>query len=93
MKVMNSIEYSEKMSKSLSGEKNPMFRKTIYDIWNIKYGKEIADKKLEEWRKNQKMKCSRKHVWIFNESINKRKFIKETELQKYLEYGWRRGQK
>jgi NUMOD3 motif len=54
MKVMQSEEYKNNMSNSLSGEKNPMFNKTIYEVWHIKYGKEIADKKLEEWHKNKK---------------------------------------
>jgi hypothetical protein len=44
------------MSESLSGEKNPMFDKTIYEVWNIKYGKEIADKKYNDWKQNHKGK-------------------------------------
>jgi group I intron endonuclease len=35
-----------------SGEKNAMFGKTPYDVWLEKYGKEIADKKLENWKNN-----------------------------------------
>jgi len=93
MKVMQSEEYKNNMSKSLSGKKNPMYRKTIYEVWYIKYGKEIADKKLEEWRKNQKRSIEGKHYWIYNENINKKKFIKDIELQKYLDNGWRKGQK
>ena len=54
IELMQSIEYKEKMSVSLSGEKNPMFNKSIYDVWYIKYGKEIADKKLNEWKTNKK---------------------------------------
>jgi hypothetical protein len=54
LQVMASEEYRNKMRDSLSGEKNPMFGKTFYDIWVIKYGKDIADKKLEEWHKNKK---------------------------------------
>ena len=50
---MKSTEYRHKMSASLSGEKNPMHNKTIYEVWSIKYGKEIADKKLEEWHNNK----------------------------------------
>ena len=53
MSVMKSTEYRDKMSASLSGEKNPMHNKTIYEVWSIKYGKEIADKKLEEWHNNK----------------------------------------
>jgi len=42
--------------KSLSGSKNPIFGKTFYEIWIIKYGKEIADKKLNEYKKRKKGK-------------------------------------
>lgn len=41
------------------GKNNPMFGKSIYDIWIKKYGKEIADNKLQEWKikiKNSKNK-------------------------------------
>ena len=40
----------------VSGEKNPMYGKTFYDVWVEKYGKEIADKKKEEWLKNKRKK-------------------------------------
>jgi len=40
----------------ISGEKNPMYGKTFYDVWVEKYGKEIADKKKEEWLKNKRKK-------------------------------------
>ena len=42
----------KKNSEANSGNNNPMFGKNVYDIWIEKYGKEIADKKLEERKKN-----------------------------------------
>lgn len=33
----------------MEGEKNPMYGRSFYDIWVEKYGKEIADKKKEDW--------------------------------------------
>lgn len=33
-----------------NGENNPMFGKSMYDIWLEKYGKEEADKKHSEWK-------------------------------------------
>ena len=86
MKVMQSQEYKDNMSKSLSGEKNPMFNKTIYEVWHIKYGKEIADKKLEEYKNNLKGK-----IWIRNVLLNKSKQIKQNELEKYLSEKWEAG--
>lgn len=32
------------------GKNNPMYGKSFYDIWVIKYGKDIADIKLEEYK-------------------------------------------
>jgi len=43
---------SEKRSKLFSGENNPMYGKRVYDIWVEKYGKEIADVKLLERKRN-----------------------------------------
>jgi hypothetical protein len=94
------------------GEKNPMFNKTIYETWYIKYGKEIADKKLEQWHNNKKgqiawnkgipiskeakdkLKQSLKdRVWIYNDDLKKLKRIKNTELQNFLQNGWKQGTK
>jgi len=35
-----------------SGEKNPMYGKTPYEIWIKKYGEKIADEKLASWKNN-----------------------------------------
>jgi len=51
-----SDEYRKKISEchwDSSGNKNPMFGKTFYECWLSKYGKEIADKKLVEFKKKQ----------------------------------------
>ncbi len=36
-------EFRQTMSNVTSGENNPMYSKTVYDIWVKKYGKDIAD--------------------------------------------------
>jgi len=38
------------------GEKNPMFGKSFYDVWVEKYGKEIADEKMVDWKKRRMKK-------------------------------------
>jgi len=38
------------LKEKFKGDKNPMFGKKPYDIWLEKYGKDDADKKLEEWK-------------------------------------------
>jgi hypothetical protein len=103
MNIMKSKEYSEKMSESLSGEKNPMFKKTFYEIWYIKYGKEIADKKLKEWHEKKKHKIPwnkgtskrkpPKKCWVINTKTKERRFIEYKELENYINNGWRRGRK
>lgn len=51
-------EYKDKVSKLTSGSNNPMYGKTCYQIWLSKYGKEVADEKLNEFKKKQKENSS-----------------------------------
>lgn len=51
-------EFRKKISLLKKGKNNPMFGKSIYDIWIKKYGKEIADKKMLEYRKKQSLNNS-----------------------------------
>ena len=51
--IYKTDEFRKKISKVTSGENNPMFGKSVYDVWFIKFGKEIADKKLIEYKKKQ----------------------------------------
>lgn len=44
-------EFRKKISLLTTGNKNPMFGKTVYSIWVQKYGKELADIKLSIFRK------------------------------------------
>lgn len=46
-------EFRAKMSKLTSGVDNPMYGKTVYDIWVEKYGKDIANQKMNEFRDKQ----------------------------------------
>jgi hypothetical protein len=48
-----SLEFKQKLSKIFSGENNPMSKKSFYDIWIEKYGLEIAEIKMNEFRKKQ----------------------------------------
>jgi hypothetical protein len=40
------------MSKVTSGKNNPMYGRSIYDVWLEKFGKEIADQKYKSWREH-----------------------------------------
>ena len=48
-KVANKCKGSNP-KKGSPGKKNPMYGKSVYDVWLIKFGKEIADQKLEAFR-------------------------------------------
>lgn len=40
-------EFKKRRSEMYKGEKNPMYNISIYDVWCNKYGKDIADKKMQ----------------------------------------------
>jgi len=56
----NSINFPQwlknKLSEKSKGKNNAMFGKTFYDVWVEKYGKDIADKKLEKYKNNKRNK-------------------------------------
>jgi len=49
----------KKISISTKGENNPMYGKSIYDVWIEKYGKETADIKYINWKNNLKNKSKK----------------------------------
>jgi len=54
MKLMQSEAYKNKMSKALSGDKNPMAGRSLMDLWIEKYGEEEAKKRHASWLANKK---------------------------------------
>ena len=52
IKSLTEDERKKKFGKT--GKQNPMFGKTFYEVWEVKYGKEKADEKLKAF----KNKCS-----------------------------------
>jgi hypothetical protein len=57
----------------INGKNNPMFGKSLHDVWSEKYGKEIADKKLQE----MKLKMSIVHLGSKRNQIVKQKMSKK----------------
>jgi len=53
--------FRKKMSDVTSGKNNPMYGKSVYDIWFKKYGKEIADQKQLEASKKKSKNSSGKN--------------------------------
>lgn len=45
-----SDKYRKIMSIATKGANNPMYGRSVYSIWLKKYGKEIADEKLKNWK-------------------------------------------
>ena len=50
-----SADYKKKQSLGSSGKNNPMYGKTVYQVWLEKYGKEKADLLKIDWLKKQKI--------------------------------------
>jgi len=48
----NVIDSSRKIGLKFKGEKNPMYKRTIYECWVEKYGKQIADEKMISYKNN-----------------------------------------
>jgi len=76
----------DKIGEKSKGENNAMFGKSFYDVWLIKYGREIANEKLEEYKENKRNK-----TWIRNINLNKSKQIKKEELENYILDNWEIG--
>lgn len=56
--VYRTEEFKQKISKLSKGKNNPMYGKTLYGVWFEKYGKEIADKKMLDYKKKQSLNNS-----------------------------------
>jgi hypothetical protein len=51
----------EKARINSTGSNNPMYGKSVYDVWVKKYGKEIADKKMVEYKLKQSINSKGKN--------------------------------
>ena len=51
-----SLESREKNSKGRLGKKNPMYGRSVYDVWLEKHGKEYANKKQSELNKSRRIR-------------------------------------
>lgn len=47
LKYNKTNDHKKKLSNSKMGNKNPMFGKSLYQIWLVKYGEEIAKEKMQ----------------------------------------------
>ena len=65
---MQTDAYKEKVSKQTKGKGNPMYGKTVYNIWVEKYGKEQADEKNKNWKEKQRINSTGKNNPMYGKS-------------------------
>lgn len=51
--VYKTDEFKRKMSERNKGKNNPMYKKSVYDIWLKTHGKDIADSKMLKYKNTQ----------------------------------------
>ncbi len=62
---INKPKTKEKMQKSQTGNNNNMYGKSVYNVWLQKYGKEIANQKLEKFKQKISIKTKGKNNPMF----------------------------
>lgn len=56
--IYKTEEFRQKISELTKGKNNPMYGKSVYDVWVESYGKGIADEKMLEFKKKQSLNSS-----------------------------------
>ena len=58
-------DYRDRLSLASQGSKNPMYGRSIYDVWIDRYGREEADRRLVELKKSksERMSGSGNHMY------------------------------
>jgi hypothetical protein len=56
--IYKTEEFRQKISNISKGKNNPMYGKSVYDVWVKNYGKDIADEKMLEFKKKQSLNNS-----------------------------------
>jgi hypothetical protein len=54
-------EFRQKISKNSSGKNNPMYGKSVYEVWVNKYGEDVANEKMIEYKQKQSKNSSGKN--------------------------------
>lgn len=52
------VEYKQKVSVNTKGEKNPMYGKSVYDVWVAKYGFNAAEEMMMQYREKKRRLAS-----------------------------------
>jgi len=59
-------EFRDKISSLNKGENNPMWNKSVYSVWNEKYGKEMADIKFIDYKRKMSISNSGSNNPMYN---------------------------
>jgi len=93
------ISFSSQSKEKMIKTKKHRYSLGLYKKFNTNHSQETKDK-IAESKRGQKLsqehrkniaKSSSGRVWISNTELNERKFVKQDELEMFLENGWRRG--
>lgn len=93
------INFSTQSKEKISKTKKYRYSLGLYKKFNINHSQETKNK-IAETKRGQKLtdehkkniaKSSSGRVWIYNSELDVRKFVKQDELEMFLESGWRKG--
>ncbi len=93
------IGFSQKSKEKMRKTKKHRYSLGVYKKFNTNHSQKTKDKiaeskrgqKLTEEHRKNISKSSVGRTWIYNPALDERKFVKQDELEMFLESGWRKG--
>ncbi len=93
------ISFSTQSKEKMRKTKKHRYSLGVYKKFNTNHSQETKDKiaeskrgqKLTEEHRKNIAKSSVGRIWIYNPELDERKFVKQDELEMFLESGWRKG--
>jgi len=93
------IGFSQQSKEKMRKTKKHRYSLGLYTNFNTNHSQETKNKiaeskrgkKLTEEHRKNIAKSSVGRIWIYNPELNERKFVKQDELEMFLESGWRKG--
>jgi len=93
------ISFSTQSKEKMRKTKKHRYSLGVYKKFNTNHSQETKNKiaeskrgqKLTEEHRKNISKSSVGRTWIYNPELNERKFVKQDELEMFLESGWRKG--
>jgi len=93
------ISFSTQSKEKMRKTKKHRYSLGVYKKFNTNHSQETKNKiaeskrgqKLTEQHRKNISKSSVGRTWIYNPELDERKFVKQDELEMFLESGWRKG--